>query len=150
MEFDLKSLSNISLLGSTPDGSEVLSLIKHLNKERQVIYVVRDDKRIDLIKKSFEFFAPNISYIDFPAWDCLPYDRVSPNSRIISRRMEVLVKLLRCSKEYNVLLTTVNAITQFVLPAGDIQNSHLVLTAGQKFGPEKLKKYLISIDGDLL
>ena len=31
--------------------------------------------------------------LTFPAWDCLPYDRVSPNADIVSRRIDVLTRL---------------------------------------------------------
>ena len=34
------------------------------------------------------FFAPEIDRLEFPAWDCLPYDRVSPNPEIAGRRID--------------------------------------------------------------
>ena len=36
------------------------------------------------------FFHPEIEALTFPAWDCLPYDRVSPNGEIVSRRIDTL------------------------------------------------------------
>ncbi len=33
------------------------------------------------------FFRPEIEALTVPAWDCLPYDRVSPNGEIVSRRI---------------------------------------------------------------
>ena len=33
------------------------------------------------------FFAPDIEVLEFPAWDCLPYDRVSPHAGVVAQRM---------------------------------------------------------------
>ena len=41
------------------------------------------------------FFHPGLEVLTFPAWDCLPYDRVSPNGEIISRRIDTLTRLAR-------------------------------------------------------
>ena len=39
------------------------------------------------------FFHPGLDVLTFPAWDCLPYDRVSPNGEITSRRIDTLTRL---------------------------------------------------------
>ena len=39
------------------------------------------------------FFHPGLEVLTFPAWDCLPYDRVSPNGEIVSRRIDTLTRL---------------------------------------------------------
>ena len=39
------------------------------------------------------FFHPGLTVLTFPAWDCLPYDRVSPNGEIASRRIDTLTRL---------------------------------------------------------
>ena len=39
------------------------------------------------------FFAPQAT-LSFPAWDSLPYDRVSPNAEVSARRMSALHALL--------------------------------------------------------
>ena len=33
--------------------------------------------------------------MEFPAWDCLPYDRVSPNAAVVAQRMTALSRLAR-------------------------------------------------------
>ncbi len=30
------------------------------------------------------FFAPDLAVLEFPAWDCLPYDRVSPHASVVA------------------------------------------------------------------
>jgi transcription-repair coupling factor (superfamily II helicase) len=43
--------------------------------------------------QALAFFAPDLPVLSFPAWDCLPYDRVSPNPEIGAQRMATLAAL---------------------------------------------------------
>ena len=45
----------------------------------------RDDSRMARLAEALAFFAPDAEVLRFPAWDCLPYDRVSPNPELVSR-----------------------------------------------------------------
>ena len=45
------------------------------------------------------FFHPGLEVLTFPAWDCLPYDRVSPNGEIVSRRIDTLTRLRDAASE---------------------------------------------------
>ncbi|NEU99695.1 transcription-repair coupling factor, partial [Bradyrhizobium sp. UFLA 03-164] len=57
--------------------------------------VCRDGARMQQLARSLEFFAPNIAVMQVPAWDCQPYDRVSPHSGILAQRLTALAKLSR-------------------------------------------------------
>ena len=58
-----------------------------------VLFVAADDARAAIALEAARFFAPELQVLDFPAWDCLPYDRVSPRSDIESRRLATLAAL---------------------------------------------------------
>ena len=60
---------------------------------RSVVVVASDDVRMAQLAETLAFFAPEIEQLEFPAWDCLPYDRVSPNAEIVSRRIDTLSRL---------------------------------------------------------
>ena len=47
-----------------------------------MLHVARDDARLAAMRAALRFFAPELPVLAFPAWDCLPYDRVSPNAEI--------------------------------------------------------------------
>jgi transcription-repair coupling factor (superfamily II helicase) len=83
--------------------------------------VCRDGPRMAALTRALAFFAPDIEVLEFPAWDCLPYDRVSPHAAIVAQRMIALARLARVKGRERpaVLLTTVNAVLQRV-PARDI------------------------------
>src|SRR5437868_12881042 len=85
-----------------------------------LIVVCRDGPRMAQLARALAFFAPEIEVNEFPAWDCLPYDRVSPHSGIVAQRMTTLSRLARLSgrERPGVVLNTVNAALQRV-PAKD-------------------------------
>jgi transcription-repair coupling factor (superfamily II helicase) len=76
--------------------------------------ICRDGARMAMLARAIAFFAPETEILEFPAWDCLPYDRVSPHAAIVAQRMSVLARLARVRgrERPSVLLTTVNAILQ--------------------------------------
>ena len=43
------------------------------------LYIARDDRHAFMAAAAARFFAPLLEVINLPAWDCLPYDRVSPS-----------------------------------------------------------------------
>src|ERR1700709_1197231 len=78
--------------------------------------ICRDGPRMQQLARVLEFFAPDIAVLQFPAWDCQPYDRVSPHGGILAQRLTTLAKLSRLtgSDKPLIVLTTVNAIVQRV------------------------------------
>ncbi len=77
--------------------------------------VCRDGRRLAALERGLAFFAPELEVHSFPSWDCLPYDRASPNAAIVARRMATLARLARVKGGGpSVLLTTVNATVQRV------------------------------------
>jgi transcription-repair coupling factor (superfamily II helicase) len=82
--------------------------------------VCRDGPRMQQLARALSFFAPDLPLMQFPAWDCQPYDRVSPHGGILAQRLTTLARLARLagSEKPLIVLTTVNAIVQRV-PARD-------------------------------
>jgi transcription-repair coupling factor (superfamily II helicase) len=82
------------------------------------------------LSRALSFFGPDIQTLEFPAWDCLPYDRVSPNASVIAQRMTTLSRLARVKgrDKPSVLLTTVNALSQRV-PAREFTATHALSVA---------------------
>src|SRR5262249_32985697 len=57
--------------------------------------VCRDGPRMQQLARALEFFAPDLPLLQFPAWDCQPYDRVSPHGCILAQRLTTLSRLAR-------------------------------------------------------
>ena len=107
-----------------------------------VLHVTRDDARMARLTEALAFFAPEIEVLRFPAWDCLPYDRVSPNPALVSERIATLARLLETSKRPRIVLTTVNALVQRVPPSAVFANASLELKTGGDVKPERLAQFL--------
>ncbi|HVB67571.1 MAG TPA: hypothetical protein VNE67_06910, partial [Acetobacteraceae bacterium] len=86
-----------------------------------VLHVARDDARMARLAEVLAFAMPEAEVLRFPAWDCLPYDRVSPNPALVSERIATLARLLEVPTRPRVLLTTVNALVQRVPPRAAFQ-----------------------------
>ena len=105
-----------------------------------VLHIARDDQRLAALKSQLEFFAPGVDVMTFPAWDCVPYDRVSPDSEIESRRIATLARLAHAKggKPGFVILTTVNAAVQRVAPAAAMRKAAARLATGSRTGMEQI------------
>ncbi|HUW79608.1 MAG TPA: hypothetical protein VMV54_01790, partial [Acidocella sp.] len=75
-------------LYGVPEGVDAMALVRRLGEhDGPVLHIARDDGRLAGLAEAIGFFGPEIEVIAFPAWDCLPYDRVSPNGAIIAERI---------------------------------------------------------------
>jgi transcription-repair coupling factor (superfamily II helicase) len=107
------------------------------------LHVCRDDGRMARVAAGLAFFHPDLAVLTFPAWDCLPYDRVSPNADIVSRRIDTLTRLAAGGGERPfVLLTTVNAVVQRVPPRRLFDGRVLKLGPGGRIPLDRLQGFL--------
>src|SRR5947209_2589707 len=105
------------------------------------LHVCRDDGRMARFAAALAFFHPEIEALTFPAWDCLPYDRVSPNGEIVSRRIDTLTRLATTPPNKLVVLTTVNALVQRVPPRQLFDGRVLTLRTGGRVGLDRLQGF---------
>ncbi len=88
-------MSAVTIYGA-PEGYDALLLARRRAEHKgAILHVNRDDTRMARLAEALAFFAPEVEVLRFPAWDCLPYDRVSPNPAIVSDRIACLARLLR-------------------------------------------------------
>ncbi|MGB6536740.1 MAG: transcription-repair coupling factor [Xanthobacteraceae bacterium] len=97
-----------------------------------VAVICRDGPRMAMLARALAFFAPDAELFEFPAWDCLPYDRVSPHAAVVAQRMATLARLAHIERrdKPSVLLTTVNAVLQRVPPREVVARQSLAATPG--------------------
>jgi transcription-repair coupling factor (superfamily II helicase) len=109
-----------------------------------VVFVAADDTHANAVCESVRFFAPELKTYEFPAWDCLPYDRVSPRADIESRRLAALAALAARGDEAGpaLLVTTINALLQRVPPRDYIAKASFVAAAGQDIDIAALNGFL--------
>ena len=111
-------------LSHVPDGMDAFILAELAREGKPVAYVVSDGQRLQNLEQTLSFAAPDIPVLSLPAWDCLPYDRVSPSADVSARRLAALSGLiaLYLNPHPAIVLVTVNAMLQKVAPADVIDN----------------------------
>src|SRR5579864_7428699 len=129
----------LTLFGA-PEGHDAATIggLLAAGKAETWLHVCRDDGRMARFAAALAFFHPRLSILTFPAWDCLPYDRVSPNGEITSRRIDTLTRLAArtvakpspARGREMIVLTTVNALVQLVPPRGLFEGRVLELGKG--------------------
>ncbi|HHK75292.1 MAG TPA: transcription-repair coupling factor, partial [Rhizobiales bacterium] len=143
--------SGESHLTGAPEGFDALiladlarALAAERGKNAHILHIARDDQRLAALQGALGFFAPQIRLIHIPAWDCLPYDRVSPNPAIASARLSGLRQLLELegSGEAALILTTVSAVLQRVPARKNLQDSFWSVEPGNVVDVEKLRLFL--------
>ncbi|MBL8834712.1 MAG: transcription-repair coupling factor [Alphaproteobacteria bacterium] len=108
-----------------------------------LIHVARDDARMAAMAEALGFFRPDLTVRTFPAWDCLPYDRISPNGDIVSQRIDLLSDLAAATgRQSFVLVTTVNAILQRVPARQSFAKARFAAAKGERLVLEELMGFL--------
>ncbi len=132
-------------LGGVPTGVDALVLAEVARlSPKGVIHIAPDDAAVDRLQAALSFFAPDVPTRQFPAWDCLPYDRASPRPELQGQRLDTLSQLLaHDGKRPLLLLTTVNAVTQRVLPPSVLSGAVIQARVGGQLSDEQLKDALI-------
>ena len=135
------------LVGGVPEGFDALLIAALVGEGGDVLVVARDDVGMARHAEALAFFASAVECLEFPAWDCLPYDRVSPKPELVNRRIDTLARLMDSNgagagTEGRVILTTVSAALQRVPPRQGFADASMVLEAGRA-----LK--LVDLDGFL-
>ncbi|MEO0619795.1 MAG: transcription-repair coupling factor [Pseudomonadota bacterium] len=107
------------------------------------LHVLRDDRRAEAFLAGLKFFHPDIATIEFPAWDTVPYDRVSPNPDLIARRISALARLAAAKRKApTIVLTTVNAVLQRTVTPAFIKGAIKTLAPGQRVDMKRLASRL--------
>ncbi len=130
------------ILGGAPEGFDARRVARELSRGQSVIHVARDDKRAEAMRAALAVMAPDAPVLDFPAWDCLPYDRVSPNPEIGARRMASLALLAEGLAAPVVLLTTLNAASQKIPAREVVRAASFRAVVGERVDEARLKGFL--------
>ena len=133
-----------------PEGQDARYLIaraRELAREKKIlIHIALDETRASALEDLIRFFAQDVELVTFPAWDCLPYDRVGPNAEIVAERIAGLSTLLQWKADKlfkpRIVLTTVNGVIQRVMPPLHLLTAHLSVKKGGRLDQKNLTAFL--------
>ena len=130
-------------LSSVPRGAQPLVMADLARAAKgRAVFVAPDEQAMRGIVDAARWFAPELQVIEFPAWDCLPYDRASPALSVASRRLSALHQLHAGKTSAQLLVTTVNAALQRVLTPFRIREAVREIKPGMRIGYESLTALL--------
>ena len=139
----MNSLDRITI-GGAPEGFDARVLLDEVARAGgPLIHVGRDDKRLAAMATALAFFNPSVPVLTFPGWDCLPYDRMSPNAAISATRMATLAALTAGLDGPFVLLTTLSAASQYVPPRAMLEGAAFTALVGNRIDEEALRQFLV-------
>lgn len=132
-------------MGGAPEGFDAQLILRELRKTgAPVLHVARDDKRLAEMRAALRFFAPDVVVLEFPGWDCLPFDRVSPNADVSASRMATLAALAYGGITGPfVVLSTVSATMQRVPPRDILRKSAFSARVGGQVDEKGLREFLV-------
>ena len=146
------STTQSAVLSNLSDGaiplvlSSLLNQLESLhNSPQEIIFLANDSSRITELESSFSFFAPSIEIVHLAAWDCLPYDRVSPSTSSLSKRLYGLCSLASTEIERSkLIILTPSSLLQRVPPMSSLSGHSRTFVAGQSSDMQEVIDWLSS------
>ena len=129
------------------DGFEPFALARisaEIAPQGPLVFVLRDGQRLPLVAEALRFAAPGLPLLELPAWDCLPYDRVSPGADAAARRLDAMAAMaaLKQRPHRAIVLVSANALLQRMPPADQIAAQSFRARPGNQVDMEALAKRL--------
>ena len=129
-----------------PEGVDAAGLAEAARLRGGVtMFVARDETRAGQFEAAANFFAPELSTLRLPAWDTLPYDRISPAAAVAAQRCAALAALTRRAEKDAPLLVvaTASALAQRVPPRARLAAGTFAASAGAETSMGELEGYLV-------
>ena len=144
-DFDYFDKKNLSGVAKDAEAFAIRDLLQTSSKN--ILCILSDGASLKQTFDTLKFIAPEIDILTFPAWDTVPYDRVSPNPTILSKRIETLAKLvLDDTKKRKVVLTSIGAAIQKLPPKKIFLNTRKSIQVGGKLNFDEFLHY-VAING---
>lgn len=143
-----KDAGNHFILDRVAEGFQPFALARlaeeAADKPGPVLFITRDGQKLDDLAQALGFINPSLPVLQFPAWDCLPYDRVSPGQAVCACRFAALAALqaLRERPHPAVIITSANAALQKLPPRRSLEKELVSALPGQAFDMDYLIRHL--------
>jgi len=105
------------------------------------VWICPDLRTYRQLSEELAFFLQDVPELlwRFPAWEVLPYDRVSPHHAIVGERFSTLARLLREPSPAGLLLTALPAWLQRIAPPESVSSHVWQLRVGDPLDISQLK-----------
>ena len=136
-----------TVITNVASGQEALVLTQiasDLQETKGLLHFCSNPQQLEGIRESIGFFAPWLEVIALPAWDCLPYDRVSPSAQVIADRIEALSRISKAAVGVRpfLVLTSANTVLQRNVPKSVLESQQTRLAPGNQVDMDALTQQL--------
>ena len=109
------------------------------------VFIAKNDAEMEVVQKQVQFFLPDFELLNFYAWDCLPFDRISPKPLISASRIKSLYKLAtRSEGKKFFVITSVNSLLKKTVAPNQIKDLGLYLQIGSKASIPQISELLVA------
>lgn len=131
-------------LSGVPGGYDSFILAELTRQNKTHMHIATDEVKVAKLKTALEVVAPDIEILIFPAYDTVPYDRVSPRADIVGTRIDTLTRLIAGvdNKTKRLVLTSASAVMQKVPEKAFFTHTSLDVKEGQNIGFNTLQSFL--------
>ncbi|MDB1135111.1 transcription-repair coupling factor [Candidatus Anaplasma sp. TIGMIC] len=112
------------------------------DNELSFVYILGDDRPLELLVNTLRFFDNTRDIFLFPAWDSHPHRGMSPSSNVMVARIKCLLELVSAKRPY-ILITSISATIQKVLPRRTVNSLALSIRPRLNLSMDALTKYLV-------
>ncbi|MGN6065330.1 transcription-repair coupling factor [Brevundimonas diminuta] len=133
-------------LGGAPEGLDALIVAERIKAQGgTALFIARDYQRTGNFIQAFRFFAKDIEVLEYPSWDCLPYDRLSPTASVAAQRMATLTRLATrdpADRTPLLVVATVAAAAQRTPPRSAVTGAGFAAKVGADLDTASLERYV--------
>ena len=134
-----ETLNWVGLHGSA--SSFAVSKLARNHDKGPIVYLCSQAQNMGLIAKELAFFlGREFPIVQFPDWECLPYDRVSPHPDITSQRLSCLNRLPQLQQA--IVIMPVTSMMQRLAPNSYIAAHTFDLKVGDELNSEQFRQRL--------
>jgi transcription-repair coupling factor (superfamily II helicase) len=121
------------------------ALLAHLilQTTKKSVLIITSGAKEDLLYENLLYFAPN-QVLEFPSWETLPGEEISPSTDILGKRFETLYQLLD-RQTPSIVLCPIQALLQKTISPKTALDSCFIWKKKSKFPFQKIPSLLLSL-----
>jgi transcription-repair coupling factor (superfamily II helicase) len=136
----------VNRIHSVLPGSEFFMIYQLImDEDRDIVIVRSQEQEVDSLYQCLVFFLhlDNIELIKVPAWDIVPYDRLSPSAKIQSQRFSGFYRIIN-SRKKKVIILSLQTLLQKIISTERLLSSVINIKIGDDIDHNQLISLLIS------
>ena len=97
----------------------IAALLDARGETQAALLVTATSREADAVTASLRCYLPSATVLEFPAWETLPHERLSPSAETVGRRLHALREISRWSQQrrgHLVVVGSVRAALQPIVP----------------------------------